>query len=257
MDKLKSLNYSVSLSYNRSSLCTRYTWAFCDTENVLKYLEYDHVVYNINTINKKSRIRKDIEHITTTYTVYSCIDKSTTNRIRKIDEWLTDNYQYIKNSDDNYIKSLEIIEYLKSELGEYNYALIYEVGWAIKGFYKLYIDLYSGKITLDYKGKATILSEQKLKTFVQKNKKGIFQAKENNHKKYIQSLNERREKERLEHLANETKKLIIQESAHDATRKVGSHNKCTSFIIKRRLKERYETQACKPLPVKYPWITKT
>jgi len=61
----------------------------------------------------------------------------------------------------------------------------------------------------------------------------------------------------VENLAKEAEKLtIIQTSEHDATRKVGSHNKCTSFIIKRSLKERYETQACKPLPVKYPWINK-
>ena len=40
----------------------------------------------------------------------------------------------------------------------------------------------------------------------------------------------------------------------DSTRKVGSKNKNHSlYITSTSLKERYETQACKPFPVKYPW----
>jgi hypothetical protein len=257
MDKLKSLQCSISNSSNRSNILTRYTWKFYDSDNILKTLEYQHSIYYINTLNKQSRVRENIEHITERYTISLFDKKNIQDSIYNIDEWLINNFEYLKKSNDDYMKSLDIIKYITSELGEYNYALTYEIGWSIKDVYKLYIDLYSAKIVLNYKGKETELSEQKLKTFIQKNKKVIIKAKENEHKKYIQRVTERREKERLEQITKDAEQLhLIETLEHDATRKVGSHNKCESFIIKRTLKERYETQACKPLPVKYPWHIK-
>lgn len=257
MDKLKTLQHSVAKFDNRCNILTKYTWKFYDSDNILKILEYQYSIYYVNTLNKQTRIREDIQHVTERYSLSSFEKKSINEEIYDIDEWLTNNLEYLKKSNDDYLKSLDIIKYITSELGEYNYALTYEVGWTIKDVYKLYIDLYSSNILLNYKGKDTQLSEQKLKTFIQKNKKVIIKAKENDHKKYIQRLNETREKNRLDDLAKETEKLnIIQSSEHDATRKVGSLNKCESFVIKRSLKERYETQACKPFSVQYPWETK-
>lgn len=255
MDKLKTLQHSISNLNNRSNILYIYIWRFYDSNNVLQNLEYKHAIYNINTLNKISRIREDIQHITKKYSVSSSEYKSIHHPINDIDNWLIDNFKYLEKSNDNYIKSHAIITYITSELGEYNYALTYEVGWSVKDIYKLYIDLYSSKIILDYKGKETQLSEQKLKTFIQKNKKIILQAKENQYKKYIQRVAENREKERLEQLTKDLEEQrLISIADCDATRKVGSRHKCESFIIKRSLKERYETQACKPLPVKYPWL---
>lgn len=255
MDKLKLLQHSISKSNNRDNILTRYTWKFYDADNILKTLEYQHLIYYISTFNKKTG-RENIQYVTQKYLLSSFEKKYINEQIYNIDEWLINNFQYLNKSNDDYIKSLDIIKYITTEIGEYNYGLTYEVGWFIKDFYKLGIDLYSTKIMLNYKGKETQLSEQKLKTFIQKNKKVIIKAKENDHKKYIQRLNETREKNRLDYLAKETEKLsIIQLSEHDATRKVGSLNKCKSFIIERSLNERYETQACKPFPIKYPWET--
>jgi hypothetical protein len=257
MDKLKSLKYSVAKYNNRCNILTRYTWKFYDSNNILKTLEYQHLIYYIDTLNKQSRISENIQHVTERYTISLVDKKNIQYSIYNIDEWLINNFEYLKKSNNDYMKSLDIIKYITIELGEYNFALTYEVGWSIKDVYKLYIDLYSAKIVVNYKGKETELSEQKLKTFIQKNKKVIIKAKENDHTKYIQRLNEAREKEHLEDLAKETEKLnIIQSSEHDAIRKVGTYNRCESFIIKRTLKERYETQACKPLPVTYPWHIK-
>jgi hypothetical protein len=254
MDKLKSLQYSVAKYDNRCNILTRYTWKYYDSNNILKTLEYQHLIYYIDTLNKQSRIRENIQHVTERYTISLVDKKNIQESIYNIDEWLINNFEYLKKSNNDYMKSLDIIKYITSELGEYNSSLTYEVGWSIKDVYKLYIDLYSAKIVVNYKGKETELSEQKLKTFIQKNKKVIIKAKENDHTKYIQRLNEAREKEDL---AKETEKLsIIQSSEYDVTRKVGSHNRCESFIIKRTLKERYETQACKPLSVTYPWHIK-
>jgi hypothetical protein len=253
MDKLKSLQCSVSKSDNRSNILTRYIWKFYDSNNVLKNLEYQHSIYYINTLNKKTRVREDIEHITEKYTLSSNDKKSIYEQINNIDEWLTNNLEYLTKSHDNCMKSFQIIEYLKLELGDYDFATTYEVGWSIKDFYKLYIDLYSTNITLNYKNKETKLSEQKLKTFIQKNKKLIIQAKENQEKKYIHRINETKEQERLKKLTEETEKLVIDKYQHDATRKVGTRKISSGFSIHRTLKERYETQACKPFPVKYPW----
>lgn len=253
MDKLKSLHYLLSKSDNRSNILTRYTWTFYDSNNILNSLQYQHSIYYINTLNKKTMIRENTQHISERYILSSFEQKSINEQINDIDEWLTNNFEYLKKSNDNFMKSFDIIKYITSELGEYNYAFTYEVGWSIKDVYKLYIDLYSTKIVVNYKGKDAQLSEQKLKTFIQKNKSVIIKAKENDHKKYIQRRNEAREKQRLDQLTKDTEQLHLTSTlAQDITHK----DKCESFYIKKSLKERYKIQACKPLSIEYPWHTK-
>lgn len=256
MDKLNSLYYSTSKSNSRSSLALRKIWKFYDKDNVFKNLEYIHSTYNVSSLNKDTMIKEEKEYVMEKYLI-TCNDNiRQSETIKDINEWLDSNYDILKKSYDNCMKSFEIIKYLTSELGEYNYATTYEIGWGVKDFYKLYIDLYSTKITLNYKNKETILTEQKLKTFIQKNKKLLCQAKENEHKKYLQRLKERREQERIEKLREQTEKLQLNQDGHnhDATKKVGYTNKQNSFAVPRTLKQRYEAQACKPFPEKYPWI---
>jgi hypothetical protein len=258
MDKLNSLRYSVSHSYSRSSFNNRKIWKYYDEDNQLKNLEYEYTVYNISAINKKTTRKEDTQQITEKYSVSYFDIKKHYEYIEDIDKWIESKFHLLKKSYDNFMKSIEIIDFITKELGEYNYATTYEVGWSVKDFYKLYIDLYSTTITLKYKNKETVLSETKLKTFIQKNKKLINQAKENEHKKYLQRLSEQKEQTRIEKLTEETEKLQLKEtSGHDATRKVGSSNRHTSFSITRTLKERYETQACKPFPQKFPWERKS
>jgi hypothetical protein len=206
-------------------------------------------------LNRTTRVRENLEYTSEEYTISSYEYKSTHYQIKDINEWLIDNFKYLENSYNNCIKSYDIINYIVAEIGEYNYTLTYEVCWSIKDVYKLSIDLYSNKILLNYKGKNTELSEQKLKNFIQKNKKIILQAKENKHKKYIQRYNETREKERLEQLTKDLEEQhLISITDCNATYKDESNNKCESFIIKRTLKERYESQACKLLQLQYPWV---
>lgn len=257
MEQLKQLYYSTDISNSRSNSSIRHIWKFYDENNLLRNLESRHCVHRINTLNKTTMRREEVDHVIDGFYL-SFQDTQQTDYIKNIDAWLQNNMKYIKKSYDNCMKSLEIINYIKSELGEYNYALTYEVGWSIKDFYKLYIDLYSTKITLNYKGKETQLSEQKLKTFIQKNKKLIFQAKENDYKKYLQRKTEIMEQERVKKLAEKTEELSLS-ADYDATRKVnyGSKKNLTnSFSIPRTLKQRYEAQACKPFPETYPWKSK-
>jgi hypothetical protein len=201
---------------------------------------------------RKEEVQRTIEKFTTS----TMDNRKQSESIKDINVWLDTNFHLLKKSYDNCMKSFEIIEFLKGELGDYNYCTTYEVGWSVKDFYKLYIDLYSTTITLNYKGKETVLSEEKLNTFIKKNKKLINQAKENEHKKYLARVEKAREEERIKKLSEETEILSIDKSMYDATKKVGYNSKSSSFSIPRTLKERYEAQACKPFPEKYPWERK-
>lgn len=257
MERLDSLYYSVSFSHSRSSFNKKKSWKYYDETGQLMNLEYDYSVYNISRYVRDTMRKEDVQQIHEKFITSSMNTRQQSEYIKDINEWLNVNFHILKTSYDNCMKSFEIIDFLKSELGEYNYCTTYEVGWAIKDFYKLYIDLYSTKITLNYKGKETVLSEEKLKTFIKKNKKLINQAKENEHKKYLERLNKSREEERIKKLEEETEKLsITKNSTYDATKKVGYNSKSSSFSVPRTLKERYEAQACKPFPEKYPWERK-
>jgi hypothetical protein len=253
MEQLKKLYYANDATYNRNSSFKRY-WKFYDENNRLKNLEYNYNIYNISFLNSKTMIKEDIQKISESFFI-SFQDIKLTEKINNIDDWLKDNFKYIQNSYNNCMKSFEIIEYLKLQLGNYDFATTYAVGWSIKHFYTLYIDLYNTNITLNYKNKETKLSEQTLKTFIEKNKKLIIQAKENHKKKYIQHKNEIKNQEHIKKITEtETEKLVIDKTKCDVTRRVGMHKKISSgFSIPRTLKERYETQACKPFQVKYPW----
>lgn len=260
MEQLKELYFSTSIGNSKSNSFKILTWKFYDENNHLRNLDYKYSICRISALNKTSMLREEVEQANECFTI--SFQGATHNEfIKDINHWLKDNFKYIKKSYDNCMKSLELLKFITSELGEYNYATTYEYGWSIKDFYKLYIDLYSTKIILNYKGKETQLTEQKLKTFIQKNKKLILQTKENEHKKYIQRQNEYMEKERIEKITAETERLNISKIEYDATRKVNYGRKNNdahySFALKRSLKERYEAQACKPFPEKYPWHNKS
>lgn len=259
MEQLKQLYYSTSFGHSKSNSFKVLTWKFYDKDNFLRNLEYKYTEYNISKLNRDTMRKEDIQEHSECF-IISSQDNRHSEYIKNIDEWLQENHKYLIQSNDNYKKSLEIIKFIKSELSDYNYATTYEVGWSVKDFYKLYIDLYSSVVTLNYKGKETKLSEQKLKTFIQKNKKLIMQAKENEYKKYLQRKQATLEQERIKKLAEETERLSIDKSKYDATRKVnyGNNRKdmTHSFAVPRTLKQRYEAQACKPFPEKYPWHSK-
>lgn len=241
MDRLKLLHHSISECNSRGDTSFIYVWTFYNYNNVLQNLEYKHSTIYANMYDENTFTRGNVQHITEKYTL-SYQKESTHEQIRDINEWVVHNYKYLKESHDNYMQSNDIIKYIKGELGDYNYALTYEIGWSVKDIYKLCIDLYSNKIVLNYKGKNINLSDKKVKTFIQKNRELMMQAKEIDYKKYIKQCDEIKQKKYLEQLG---KANIVGE--------VLPRNKYESFIIKRTLKERYEGQACKPLPFKYPW----
>ena len=76
MDKLKTLQHSVAKFDNRCNILTKYTWKFYDSDNILKILEYQYSIYYVNTLNKQTRIREDIQHVTERYSLSSFEKKS-------------------------------------------------------------------------------------------------------------------------------------------------------------------------------------
>ena len=248
MELTERLNKLLYTTVNRHNTIIR-KWYFYKNDN-LYFLSHENQVYNILSRNKYTTYNKSVYYV-------RLIDNHQTycEAIYDIDKWLEEHIELLEKSADNFVKSKDIIEYVNNEIGEYCFAISNERGWYVAKLLKLTIDVYSLKITLNHKNKDTIISEKKLKTFIQKNKKIILQTKENNNKERLNRIEAQRENIRLEKLKQENEKQnVISTKAHDATKKVGMKRNCTSFSIHRTLKERYETQACKPLPVNYPWV---
>lgn len=193
------------------------------------------------------------------------VNKHITNKVHDI----KDEVEYIKKSQYLYNKSNEIIEYISKEICR-NYGLTtFEAVWLIKNndrnYLKITIDMYKFVIKLTYyedtlsndiiDSKEIIISSKKLKTFLNFNKSKILQVIKNNNKINKVKM-EKNKRINFEKLLQERKQKLINithNKHHDATRKVGSKSKYNDIYIERSLKERYETQACKPFPTKYPW----
>jgi hypothetical protein len=248
MEELNALAYSIVNSSGRNTLSKTKIWKFYDRDNCLKSLHLKQDIYDVDIINRENMRREKVQQNNIKFYVLNN-EYTQVEYINNINEWLDNNLCFIKQSNNNYTKSLDIINYITLELGNYNYSTIHEVGWSLKDVYRLNIDLYSTTIKLNYKNKDNILTEQKLKNFIEKNKKIIFQVKEKRYKKHFENIKTREN----EQLSTQIQNIDIHDLEHDATRKVGSRNKCSSFIIQRTFKERYETQTCKKFPVKYAW----
>lgn len=244
MEQLLNIEHSHS---NKNNSFTK-QWYFT-IDNVINTILYEEQ-------NIKLKTKTDIIKRFYIKNIHEKIYK----RIYDIDEWLEKNIDNIKKSNNNYKKCFELVDYISENIGTYTFKTTLEIGWYIEKLLKLTLYFYemSDKndvyIVLNYKNKNTVLTEQKLKTFIQKNKKAILQMQEKNKKEYelkMEELNKKqKEKQELDKL--ELQKLLAT-PGHDATKKVGSSRSGANFYIRRSLKERYLTQACKPLPEKYPW----
>ena len=250
MEYLCKIIHSTSHSYNRSTRSITKNWYFYKND-ILYHLSYHEYQYTIlDRVSKQNIISTSKK-----FYVHVANDKSCYEKIDDIEKWVTENKTLLESANKSYEKSMEITEYINNEIGAFTFGSLIERGWYIPKLLKLTIDLYNSKIVLNHKNKDTILTEKKLKTFIQKNKTNILQVQENQRKEHKLRMEISKEQFQLKKLKEEEEnKNTISLKAHDATRKVGSKVICTSFSIHRSLKERYETQACKPLPVKYPWI---
>ncbi len=232
--------------------------------NKQKILLYSWVYYNKNNdlcilTNEKGKFIVKDKLIDIDNYYIKLVDKHKTERIY-INE-IKNELEYIKKSQDLYNKSNEIIKYLSKEICK-NYGLTtFEVVWLIKNndknYLKITIDLYKFIIKLtNYQSEfdtEIIISSKQLKTFLNANKSKILQVIKNNNKLHKVKMEKNKRNDYEKQLEEIKQNQLNAITHHDATRKVGSKVKESSIYIKKSLKERYEIQACKPFPEKYPW----
>jgi len=247
--QLFEINYS---SANKQKILL-YSWVYYNKNNVLCILTNEKGKFMVKHKSEDKLVEIDSYFI-------KLVDKHKTERIY-INE-IKDELEYIKISQDLYNKSSNIIKYISSEIKDCYYGLtIFEAVWLIKNndknYLKITIDLYKFIIKLtNYQDEfhtEIIISSKQLKTFLNANKSKILQVIKNNnklHKVKIEKNKKNDYKKQLEEIKQNQLNAITH---HDATRKVGSKVKNPQIYIKKSLKERYEIQACKPFPEKYPW----
>jgi hypothetical protein len=221
------IGLQTSISKTNNNIIIKRWYYYKENEfNILEYHYSEYIDKNKTYKNEK----------------YYNTHDSYTETILSIDEWLETNLTHLIQSNDNYKQALNTIDYIQKHLGNYKY-INYKYVWYIPKVIKLTVDLYCNKVILYYKDTETILCDKKLKSFIQKNKKTILYAqnklKEQNNNKIIQ-------KKQIEINEKEQQKLL-------ETPNVVKKIKPTYFYIKKSLKERYEIQACKPLPVTHSW----
>ncbi len=252
LTQLDSYRHSSSTSNNKSGVSIKKIWIYYQNSKMMK-LTYFHKSMNILSINKCSGIREDTNMVYHNM-YYENIEDKYQQEIVDMNTWLNDNLQFIIDSNKTADKMNQVIQLITQELGEYNFASMYDVGWSIPSIFKLTVEIYTGNIILNYKNKDTKLTDKKIKLFLQKNKDNILNAKQKEHQKYLNKLEATREEERIRKLEEKTVMLkIIEDDTHDSTKRVGFKSHSTSLFIKKSLKQRYESQACKPFPEKYPW----
>lgn len=245
--QLFELNHSVS----NNGKIVLYSWVYYNKDDDLCILTNEKGKFTVKSKSKLIEID--------TYFI-KLVDKRICDRIYDI----KDELKYIKNSQDLYNKSNEIIKYISSEINDFNYGLTtFEAIWLIKNnnknYLKITIDLYKFIIKLtnyqDEFDTEIIITSKNLKTFLNLNKSKILQVIKNNNKLHKVRMEKNKRNDYEKHLQEIKQNQLNAITPHDATRKVGSRVKEPQIYIKKSLKERYEIQAQKPFPTKYPWDT--
>ena len=248
---LSSYRYSTNVCKNKSTSNITKIWVFYKNNEMMQIKHECHEmnIMAFNTITKKR------EFLNTKKEKFYEFNSNTQQEteIKDINSWLDQNLQYIIASNQVYNNVFNIINYIKEELGEHSFSSYYEMGWSVPNFYKLTINLYNGTIMLICKNKELILTQSKLETFIQKNKESIKQAKEKEYQKYMKNVLKIREEQQIQELQIQTQKLNITKPTGDSSKKVGYNVSSNSLFIPRTLKQKYETQACKPFPMTYLW----
>lgn len=261
--------FKVKFSIANKNHINVYSWIYYDENNDLCSLTNDRG--NIIIKNKTIDVNKWYKNI---------IDKRYSMNI-KLDE---KELAYIKKSEELTKKTFELTEYINNEIGDYTGRTSYEIIWFHKkvksencseNYLKITIDIQKYQIRVfNYnENKDIITTPKNLKAFLKLNKSKILKIIQENKKLYTvkmeryQKTNKKiKEEQKLKEYIELEKHFYPNGSSilrpkvfetkineHDATRKVGSRVKSSSIYIKKSLKERYEIQAQKPFPVKYPW----
>ena len=173
---------------------------------------------------EQQQLKNTSETKSASFYLKNICDEKTNIIIYNIDKWVNENIIDIEKSEANYQKCLKLTEYINEHIGNKTYKSALEIAWSIPEYLRLSIKFYEimpnnePYILLNYKEKDIFLSEYKLKKFIQNNKK-----------------------------------IIIQKKDKSLSPLIKKYNLATNIFIKRTIRQRYESQACKPFLEKYAW----
>lgn len=197
-------------------------------------LSINNIVYTLEYEELHSELKSS------TFYLKSICNKKTSTVIYNIEEWVAENIIHLEKSENNYKKCIKLTDYINEHIGDKTQCTLSEVEWSIPGYLRLSIKFYDTVtpnnepyILLVYKEKEVFLSEYKLKKFINNNKKTIIQKKAYHLKK------------KGEELLTKEKPTILK------TPLVNRYN----LFIKRTIRQRYESQACKPFIENHTWNT--
>lgn len=219
----------------------------------------NHGIYCSNRVTRLwYYYNKNDEFICLKYEEFKYNDKSKTenfyikyidtkSKFIKVDFNIIDEINYISISDSNYNKTSKIIASVENEIGVHNFSDTYDIGWNIKDFLIITINKYNLNITLNYKGKVIVLTEDKFNLFIKKNKIAILKAIKTLNIQYEMKLKNYSDSQELKVTEKVTEKVVLKTSKSDFKKM------CEIFSIKKTQKQRYQIQSCKPFPEIHEW----
>lgn len=229
--------------------CIISSWVYYNKENKLCTLSNEKADFYI---------KNKLVNIDRYYLKFIDIKKTIIITINEIENEI----RLIKQSNVSFNKSNELITYISNEIGSYNGLNTFETIWFFRdcklksNYLKIIIDKYKFTVKIfDYTtNKEFLVTPKNIKVFLKLNKTKILTIIRNNKKIYKVKM-EKLEKQKYE---KKIKQLEINDKLppkinQHATRKVGSRVLSSNIYINRSLKERYETQACKPFPTNFKW----
>lgn len=234
-------------SHSKNNESYQQEWYYT-INNELYCLQYIFQYLTVKTTDKSTSQKYMKVFKKETFNVRNVKSKSFEN-VCDIEGWLVDNFQYIELAQQNLDLVERIEKYLNEQLGCNTMGeTALDIGWTVKNYFQISIKKYETlknvpDIRLTHKGKETILTEARLKKFLETNKATITKAQSVLQKQYNNKMLELTMK--LEQ-SKESDKPIVPEPR--APKQMNA-----SLMIKRTLKELYETVACKPYPEAYPW----
>jgi hypothetical protein len=184
------------------------------------------------------------------------------DKIYNINDWIKDHQKYLEKYKTSNTLIQESLSSFESILGPISFSCLYEMGWGIKNEYQIIIDRFEFPEGIQVKffskkPNEKVMTQLEFTTFLNKNKKRIqkiieqdkinYQHKQNNAKLEKLNLKTSLNVEPLD----QDQRIINMMRARpgiDNAQLYKRNLKKSTLFINRSLKERYEIQACKPLP---------
>jgi hypothetical protein len=255
----KTINMDLYTHYDcQQKSCRTKSWMF-KKENKIYILSYTFGSLYISHSDKSKNgyINIDEWYIKNTELRYS-------ERIFNINDWIKDHIKYVQEYTETHKNINNLVTTLSQTiLGPLSFQNMTTSGWTIRDYEKtlvlqITIDNFDvNNIQVNFKNKTKNFKPEQLIKFIKTNSKLIEKEKLAIKQQY-DAIRLKQEMQKLQISKNETELPAINmlrtygvQSEEMIARRLKNSYK---FHIPRSLKERYETQACKPLPSKEEWM---